>query len=79
MLAAGFQTHFALNSAGQYLPFAAGEDLQTLMPVFWIGFNLLMFPASAQVNPPGRLAVLAVAAALGAVATLRSSLAPSLA
>lgn len=78
LLAIGFQVHFALNSAGQYLRFAKGADLQYLMPVFWIGFNVTMFPAAAMARRIGPFAVLAVAAATGAVATLAAVLAPNL-
>jgi hypothetical protein len=77
-MAAGFQVHFALNSPGQYLRFAAPGDLAYLMPVFWIGFNVLMFPASGFVKRYGPVAVMAAAAALGALATLASVLAPAL-
>lgn len=78
LLAIGYQVHFALNSAGLYLRFAKGDDLQYLMPVFWIGFNVTMFPAAALVTRYGPFAVIASAAALGAIATLASSLAPAL-
>jgi MFS family permease len=77
-MAAGFQVHFALNSPGQYLRFAAPGDLAYLMPVFWVGFNVLMFPASGFVKRYGPVAVMAAAAALGALATLASVLAPAL-
>ena len=46
MLALGYQLHFSINSAPFYLRFAKPADLQWLMPVFWIGFNIAMFPAS---------------------------------
>jgi hypothetical protein len=77
-LATGFQVHFALNSAPQYLRFAPAADLQYLMPVFWIGFNVLMFPAAGLVRRVGALPVLAVAGAIGAIATLGAALAASL-
>ncbi len=78
VMAIGFQVHFSLNSASQYLRYAAGADLQYLMPVFWIGFNVLMFPASGFVKRHGAFAVLAVSAAAGGIATLCAALAPSL-
>src|SRR5690606_8621533 len=40
VLAVGYQVHFALESAPLYLRFADKSDLQWLMPVFWIGFNV---------------------------------------
>src|SRR5947208_5207952 len=41
-----YQLHFAINSTPFYLRFAKPADLQWLVPVFWIGFNVAMFPAS---------------------------------
>ncbi len=78
VMAAAFQVHFALNSAHQYLRFADKADLQYLMPVFWIGFNLLMFPAAGFVKRHGPLKVMAAGGALGAIATLAAVLAPDL-
>ncbi len=78
LMAAGFQVHFALNSAPRYLAFAAPERLPYLMPVFWIGFNIVMFPASGLVKRLGPLQTLAGAAALGAAAILGSVLARDL-
>ena len=46
ILALGYQLHFSINSAPFYLRFAKPDELQWLMPVFWIGFNIAMFPAS---------------------------------
>jgi MFS family permease len=78
LMAVGFQAHFALNSAPQYLRFAAAADLQYLMPVFWIGFNVLMFPAAALVKRFGALPVMAASAAAGALATLGAGVATNL-
>lgn len=79
LLAVGFQIHFALNSAPRYLQFAAQPQLAYLMPVFWVGFNLLMFPASALVKRLGPGDAMALAAALGAIATLLAPLSAALA
>lgn len=68
VLALGYQMHFSLNSAPAYLRFAATTDLQWLMPVFWIGFNIAMFPASAVVKHRGGLLVMGVAGLFGAAA-----------
>ena len=78
VMAAAFQVHFALNSAHQYERFADKADLQYLMPVFWIGFNLLMFPAAGFVKRHGPLKIMAAGGALGAMATLAAALAPGL-
>ena len=78
LLAVGFQIHFSLNSAPQYLRFAAAADLPWLMPVFWIGFNVLMFPAAGMVTRLGVSRTMALAGAVGALAALAAALATSL-
>jgi MFS family permease len=75
VLALGFQAHFSLNSPPQYLRFAAPGELAWLLPVFWIGFNLAMFPASRAVGWMGALPLMALAAACGGLATLACALA----
>lgn len=77
-LALGYQLHFAMNSAPSYLRFAGPGDLQWLMPVFWIGFNIAMFPASVVVKHRGGLVVMGSAGLLGAVAIAAAELAGSL-
>src|SRR2546429_9893100 len=49
------------------------------MPVFWIGFNLLMFPAARLVKRLGVADAMALAAALGALAMLLTLFATGLA
>ncbi len=78
LLALGYQLHFSINSAPFYLRFAKPMDLQWLMPVFWIGFNLAMFPASLVVKHRGGLIVMGAAGLLGAVAVLAAELAGGL-
>ena len=78
LLALGFQVHFSLNSAGQYLRFAPAERLEYLLPVFWIGFNLAMFPGAALAKRFGTVRVVAVAAALGAAGEYAAAEAPAL-
>lgn len=68
LLALGFQLHFFINSAPQYLQFAQPEQLAFLMPVFWIGFNLLVFPGSGLSRKHNPLVVMVLAALLGIVA-----------
>ena len=72
LLALGFQVHFSLNSAGLYLRLAAVEQLPYLMPVFWVGFNVAMFPGAALAKRHGTLPVIAAAALVGAAAALVS-------
>jgi MFS family permease len=78
LLALGYQLHFSINSAPFYLRFAKPTDLQWLMPVFWIGFNIAMFPASRVVKHRGGLIVMGAAGLLGALAVLAAELAGGL-
>lgn len=68
MLGLGFQIHFALNAAPHFLRFAKPADLEYLMPVFWIGFNLLILPASFATKRIGGLAMMAIGSAVGGLA-----------
>jgi hypothetical protein len=68
ILALGYQLHFSINSEFFYLRIAKSADLQWLMPVFWIGFNIAMFPVSRIVRHHGALIVMGAAGLLGAVA-----------
>jgi hypothetical protein len=68
LLGLGFQMHFALNSAPLYLRFAKPPELDHLMPVFWIGFNLLIFPACRANQRFGGVPVMTAGAVLGALA-----------
>jgi MFS family permease len=66
VLALGYQLHFSINSAPLFLRFAKQPDLQWLMPVYWIGFNIAMFPASFITRRLGGLLVIGCAGLLGA-------------
>ncbi|HXD06408.1 MAG TPA: MFS transporter [Burkholderiaceae bacterium] len=77
-LALGIQVHYSLNSAPRYLQFASPGELAYLMPVFWVGFNLLMFAAVRLVKRIGPGDAMALAAAGGALATLAAGAAPNL-
>ncbi len=66
VLALGYQLHFSVNSSQLFLRFAKQPDLQWLMPVYWIGFNIAMFPASFVTRRLGGLLVIGCAALLGA-------------
>jgi len=78
VLALGYQLHFSLNSGRLYLRFVKPDDLQWLMPVFWIGFNIAMFPASSIAKRRGGLIVMGVAGLLGALAVFGAELAGNL-
>ena len=77
-LALGYQMHFALDSAPLFLRFTNAASLQWLMPVFWIGFNISMFPAGIITNRFGGYAVMGGAALIGAIAILAAHLAQDL-
>ncbi len=70
LAALAFQVHVFLNSSPLYLKHAAPADLQYLAPVFWVGFNLGLWPASVATRRFGGVAVMAAAgmAAAGAAA-----------
>ncbi|MGY4320101.1 MFS transporter [Bradyrhizobium sp. JR3.5] len=78
LLSLGYQLHFNINSAPFYLRFARPDSLQWLMPVFWIGFNIAMFPASIVVKHRGGLIVMGAAGLLGAFAIVAAEIAGSL-
>lgn len=78
LLGLGFQAHFALNSAPLYLRFAKPAELDHLMPVFWVGFNLLIFPACRANERFGGTVVMAAGAVAGALASALAAAAPSL-
>lgn len=69
LLGLGFQIHFSLNSAALYLRHAKPGDLQYLMPVFWIGFNVFMLPASLATRRWGGVAVASAGSIVAAIAS----------
>jgi hypothetical protein len=78
ILSLGSQLHSSINSAPFFLRFTKVDELQWLLPVFWIGFNIAMFPASAVVRHRGGLFVMGAAGLLGAFAVLGAELAVDL-
>ena len=78
ILALGYQLHFSINSEAFYLRLAKPGDLPWLMPVFWIGFNIALFPASLVVKRRGALIVMGLAGLLGAIAIVMAEMAGAL-
>ena len=78
ILALGYQLHSSINSAPFFLRFAKPADLEWLLPVFWIGFNIAMFPASVVTKRRGGLIVMGFAGLLGAIAVIGAEMAGSL-
>jgi hypothetical protein len=66
IFALGFQLHFFFNSAPRFKQFTS--DVATLMPVFWVGFSIAMFPASLITKRWGGLPVMGLFGLVGAVA-----------
>jgi hypothetical protein len=66
VLAFGFQAHFFFNSAPIFKRFTS--DVSKLMPLFWVGFSVGMFPASRFTKRYVGLLVMGLAGLTGAVA-----------
>ncbi len=64
IFALGFQLHFFFNSA--VLLGDVSDNVSQLMPVFWIGFSIGMFPVSFITKRWGGLPVMGAAGLLGA-------------
>jgi hypothetical protein len=78
VLSLGYQLHYSLNSSSFFLRFTTADQLQWLLPVFWIGFNIAMFPASVVVKYRGGLIVMGAAGLFGALAVLAAEMSGSL-
>jgi hypothetical protein len=66
IFALGFQLHFFFNSAPRFKQFTS--DVSTVMPVFWVGFSVAMFPASLITKRWGGLPVMGLFGLVGAIA-----------
>ncbi|MBV9091425.1 MAG: MFS transporter [Mycobacteriaceae bacterium] len=62
LLAMGFQVHSFINAEPLFAKFAPPADLPALLTLFWIGFSLLMVPASWLTKRFGGIVVMALAA-----------------
>ncbi len=78
LLGLGFQIHFFVNAAPLYKAVADPALLPWLMPVFWVGFSLAVYPGARLVERHGARRALAFSALLGALATAGCLLAPGL-
>lgn len=74
----GFQVHYSINTAPAWLRFVKAEELPQLMPVFWIGFNVAILPATWLPKRFGGFAMLAAGAAVGALSLFYVQGAPTL-
>ena len=78
LLGIGFQVHSSLNAAPQYLRFAKPADLEMLLPIFWVGFNVLMLCASPLTKRYGGVMVMGIAGCVGAIAACVAAFAGTL-
>ena len=79
VLALGYQLHFAVNTTPLFRQFTAStEQIAWLTPVFWVGFNVAMFPASLLVRRWGSFGVMGVSGLAGAIAIGAAELATAL-
>jgi hypothetical protein len=78
LAALAFQCHTSLNAAAQFRRFVPAEALAWWLPVFWIGFNLALWPAMKLAPRLGAVRLVAVAALVAAAAAWAGNLAPSL-
>jgi MFS family permease len=79
VLALGYQIHFALNTEPLFKRFTTDPvDIAHLMPLFWVGFNVAMFPATLLVKRWGGFAVMGVFGVIGALAVVAAEAAGAL-
>ncbi len=78
LAALAFQLHTSVISAPLYLRHATAAQLPALLPVFWIGFSLGLFPAAKAAKKWPPLQVMAAGALLAAFAAAAAGSQPSL-
>jgi MFS family permease len=69
LAALGFQIHFPVNAAPQFLQLNPSATLETLLPLFWVGFNLALWPASRLSQRLGGVGTMAVGCTVAAWAS----------
>jgi hypothetical protein len=79
LAAASFQAHVFLVSAPLYLRHVAASELPNWMPIFWVGFNLALWPAGRWAKKVGSPWAFANGALLGTLAVALAHGAGSLA
>jgi hypothetical protein len=67
-LATGFEIHNSLNVKALFQQVSDPARAEWLKQTFWVGFNIVMFPASLLVKRYGGLVVIGVAGLIGAAA-----------
>ena len=79
LFAIGFQVHFAMNTTPAFARVATPDQLPHLIPLFWVGFNLALWPANVLCKRFGGMPVTTIAGWIGVVALAGVAVAPSLA
>ena len=79
LLGAGFQVHVFVNAAPLYKSVADAALLPWLLPVFWIGFSLAVYPGAKVLARFGASRIFAQAALLGALTSALCLTSPPLA
>lgn len=74
----GFQIYSALNMKVQILQFASPDQLSNLLPIFWMGFNLLIFPISLVSQRLGTLPTLVIVSVCTTLSAIFSVIATQL-
>lgn len=78
MAALAFQIHFSLNAAPNFQRSGGGEQMALLMPLFWVGFNLMVLPAAVWARRTEATRLMALGAVVGAMAAAGIAAGPSL-
>lgn len=78
LLGLGFQIHFFVNAAPLFKAVADPALLPWLMPVFWAGFSLAVYPGAGLIERHGARRTLAFAALFGALALVACLFDPGL-
>jgi len=76
--AAAFQWHTFVASAPLALRHASAADLPSLLPVFWVGFNLWLVPAGLMCKRLGAPGVMVIGAEVAMVGSAAAAFAPTL-
>ena len=77
--ALAFQWHHSISSAPLLLRHAGPQDLPTWLPVFWVAFNLCLWPAGLMTRRLGAASTMAIGAELAMLGTAGAAFAPTLA
>jgi hypothetical protein len=72
------QVHLFINSGRLYKGFVPATELPWVLPVFWIGFSTLLFPASKWLNQLSPTRLILAGGVLGTLSLVLCTVAPNL-